>query len=46
VQEFLRHRNLATTNTYLKRQKRARNRYGRDLEQVFGISAELDEDEE
>jgi integrase/recombinase XerD len=46
VQEFLRHKNLSTTNAYLKRQKRGRNKYGRDLEHVFGISAEEDEAEE
>ncbi|MBO0780106.1 MAG: site-specific integrase [Ktedonobacteraceae bacterium] len=39
VQSFLRHKNIATTSTYLKRAKRAKNKYGRDLEQVFGISA-------
>lgn len=44
IQTFLRHANLSTTSTYLKRQKRARHRYGRDLEQVFGISATSDED--
>jgi len=44
IQTFLRHANIATTSTYLKRQKRARNRYGRDLEQVFGISATYDEE--
>jgi integrase len=44
IQTFLRHANIATTSTYLKRQKRARNRYGHDLEQVFGISAAYDEE--
>lgn len=38
VQTFLRHKNISTTSTYLKRAKRAKNKYGRDLEQVFGIT--------
>ena len=44
VQAFLRHKNISTTSTYLKRARRARNKYGRDLEQVFGISARPPED--
>lgn len=44
VQSFLRHKNISTTSTYLKRARRARNKYGRDLEQVFGISARPPED--
>jgi integrase len=44
VQAFLRHKNISTTSAYLKRQKRARNKYGRDLEQVFGITATHNED--
>ena len=44
VQTFLRHKNISTTSTYLKRLKRARNKYGRDLEQVFGIVANHDDD--
>lgn len=46
VQTFLRHKNISTTSTYLKRQKRARNQYGRDLEQVFGIRASSEEERE
>lgn len=45
VQSFLRHKNISTTSTYLKRARRARNKYGRDLEQVFGISARQVQDD-
>jgi integrase len=44
VQEFLRHKNIATTSTYLKRQKQVRSKHGRDLEHVFGIVADSDEE--
>ncbi|GHO51452.1 tyrosine-type recombinase/integrase [Ktedonospora formicarum] len=38
IQDFLDHQSLATTGKYLKVLKRAENKYGRDLEQIFGIS--------
>jgi integrase len=40
IQSFLRHKNIATTSRYLKRARRAKNKYGRDLEQIFGISGQ------
>lgn len=46
VQTFLRHKNIATTSRYLKRARRAKNTYGRDLEQVFGIRRAQQDDEE
>ena len=39
IQAFLRHKNIATTSRYLKRARRAKNKYGRDLEQIFGIQS-------
>jgi integrase len=45
IQSFLRHKNIATTSRYLKRARRAKNKYGRDLEQVFGIRGQAQQDD-
>lgn len=43
TQAFLRHKNLATTSTYLKRAKRKRSTHGHDLVRVYGIHADHDD---